>query len=154
MVKPRWLAVVLSAMVPGQGGCARVSFDGNKPVKDWETLAVPSNTGQCVFHDGHVFGLTRSGKLTCIDWATGERVWEQPGFGDKGSLMLAAGRLIVLTDKGDLVIVEAVPKGYQELRRAPKVVGETYTPPVLSHGRIYCRGYAGKLVCLDLNGRP
>lgn len=40
------------------------------------------------------------------------------------------------------------PNGYSELRHAKVFTGEpeTFTPPVLASGRIYCRSYAGEVV--------
>ncbi len=56
---------------------------------------------------------------------------------------------------GQLVIVAADAAGYRELRRTKlfKDNPETYTVPVLANGRIYCRSYAGEVVCLDLVSR-
>jgi hypothetical protein len=55
-----------------------------------------------------------------------------------------------------LAVVEAMPAGYREWRRM-KVFDEsaaTFTAPVLSGGRLYCRSYAGEVVCLSLRVGP
>lgn len=46
----------------------------------------------------------------------------------------------------------AVPSGYRKLRRVKIFTGSaaTFTAPVLSGGRLYCRSYAGEIACLSL----
>jgi len=135
-------------------GGARLSFAGGKAVKDWESRALGSNTGQCVLLDGHVYGVDCSrGTLVCVKWDDGSKVWEQKGFGNFGSLMAADGRLIVMGSNGGLVVAQASPQGYRELRRFDGVVGRTFTAPVLANGRLYCRDYEGQVVCLATGGK-
>ena len=65
----------------------------------------------------------------------------------------ADGNLLIQTGAaGKLVVVAADPAGYRELRQTTVFEGlpETYTAPVLANGRIYCRSYAGEVVCLQL----
>ena len=106
--------------------------------------------------DGHVYGVHYQGALKCLDWNTGQVKWPQRDFGRHGTLVAADGKLLVQNSKsGELHIVEATPAGYKELRRAEvfKEGGaETFTVPVLSNGRIYCRSYEGQVVCLSADG--
>lgn len=133
--------------------CARFSIDGAKLKLDWESARLPSYTGGCVLVDGSLFGITRGGILKCLDWKTGEERWAQRGFGGFGTLFAANGKLIAQTsDRGEIIVAEASKAGYKELRRAKVFDGDarTFTVPVLSHGRLYCRSYHGEVVCLDL----
>jgi hypothetical protein len=65
-------------------------------------------------------------------------------------MMIADGKILALSDEGELVFVEATPEEYRELHRK-KVLdgGEYWTTPVLLDGLIYCRNSDGDLVCLD-----
>ena len=102
---------------------------------------------------GYVYGVD-SGKakgVTCLDFATGDVKWSGPDAG-VGSLMLADGKLIVLSDAGKLTIVEAVPTGYKELASAQILEGKCWTTPVLANGRIYARNAVGDFVCVDMSG--
>ena len=65
------------------------------------------------------------------------------------------GKLIALSERGELAVVEASPAGYKELARAQVLSGrgKCWTMPVLSGGRIYCRNTSGDLVCLDVKGK-
>lgn len=89
--------------------------------------------------------------LTCLDWATGQRRWSEPGFGN-GGLMAADGRLIVF-DQGQLSLVRAVPDAFHLLARAQVLGGKCWTAPVLAHGKLYGRNAKGDLICLDGVGR-
>jgi outer membrane protein assembly factor BamB len=92
--------------------------------------------------------------LLCVEWDTGEIVWrkELPYL----SVMAADGKLIALELNGTLHIAEVTPSGYAEISSADVLGGaktpRTFaTPPVLCNGRIYCRNYAGDLVCIDVS---
>ena len=68
--------------------------------------------------------------------------------------MVADGKLIVLSRRGDLILAEASPTAYTEIGRAKIFsTGDCWNGPVLSDGRIYVRNENGTLVCLDLRGR-
>lgn len=139
-------------------GCslAEVSSSGLKQL--WKTKTMCNQVNTCVLTGGNLYGFRGdvnkkgTGKLVCIDAATGEAKWEQGGF-DTGSLMLADGKLIIQSEGGDLVIAEASPGGYKEISRAKVLDGVCWTMPVLSGGRIFCRNADGKLVCLDVSGK-
>lgn len=114
-------------------------------------------TGNVVLLAGHFYGVDKTGILKCLDWQSGEERWAQREFEEHGTLIAAEGRLIVQSGKsGTLAVVEAASSGYRELRRM-KVFTEsaaTFTAPVLAGGRLYCRSYAGEIVCLALAPEP
>ena len=88
-----------------------------------------------------------------LDAEDGAKKWSRRGFG-KGALMMADGKLIVLSERGiHLAIVEATPSGFREISRAKVLDGHTWTPPVLANGRIYCRNDAGDVACVDVRGK-
>ena len=58
---------------------------------------------------------------------------------DKYRDVLADGSLIVLGDKGTLLLVDAKPADYVERGRAQVFEGKTWTMPILSGGRLYLR---------------
>jgi outer membrane protein assembly factor BamB len=142
---------VTSAETHLQG--TRFSIRGNALVEDWSNNKLSVYTGCCVYLDGFLYGVNKSGILRCLDWERGEERWAQRSFGEHGSLMAADGKLLVQTyQTSELVVVNATPDAYRELRRV-KVFSDdstSFTPPVLANGRIYCRSYEGEVVCLDL----
>ena len=85
--------------------------------------------------------------LTCVNAATGERMWQVPRFG-KGNLIAADGKLFISTMKGELVVARASPDRYDEIGRVT-VVGSTSQAPALANGLLYLRDDA-EIVCLDV----
>ena len=103
--------------------------------------------------DGYLYGFDNVGSagpvthLTCIEAATGKRMWQKQRFG-KGNLTAADGKLFLSTMKGELVIVRATPKAYEELGRAT-ILGQTRQAPALSGGRVYLRDDK-EIVCVEV----
>jgi outer membrane protein assembly factor BamB len=92
--------------------------------------------------------------LRCVDWATGKVLWENSM--PYVSVTAAGDKLLLLDLKGTLRIAEASLDGYRELASADVLRGakrpHTFaTPPVLCNGLIYCRNFAGDLVCIDVS---
>ena len=79
---------------------------------------------------------------------TGEEKWSQEGFGP-GNVILVNGDLLVLGDKGQLVMIEAKPTGYTEIARADVLDGKCWSTPSVAGGRIYARS-TKEGVCLDV----
>jgi outer membrane protein assembly factor BamB len=103
--------------------------------------------------DGHLYGFDNVGSagpvthLTCVEAATGKRVWQQTRFG-KGNMIAADGKLLISTMKGELVVVRATPDKYDEIGRAT-VIGSTRQAPALANGLLYLRDDK-EIVCLDV----
>jgi outer membrane protein assembly factor BamB len=136
-------------------GCALLKISGGDVTKVWQNRNMRNQINCSVLWEGHIYGfdgqVDGGGKLTCIDLANGEVKWSQGGMGT-GSLMIADGKLIVLGEKGKLVIADASPEGFKELASAQILTGKCWTVPVLANGRIYARNAAGQLVCFDVSG--
>ena len=125
-------------------------FDGSKLVSVWKNKNMRNHFNSSVLWQGYLYGFDEE-QLRCVDFQNGSVRWTQKGLG-KGSLMIADGKLIIMSDNGDLVIAEATPAGFKELSRAKVLDGLCWTVPVLSGGKIYCRNHEGDLVCLDVKG--
>ncbi|HMP17245.1 MAG TPA: polyvinylalcohol dehydrogenase, partial [Gemmatales bacterium] len=76
-----------------------------------------------------------------MEWATGKIKWKDRSVG-KGSVTYADGLLYVLSEKGMMGLVKAVPTGYQEISRfkLPDLSEKpTWVYPVISDGTLYLR---------------
>ena len=128
-------------------GCAmlRLTEEGLESV--WESKVMRNHMSGCVLFDGHLYGFDDA-TLKCLDPDGNER-WRKRGLG-KGALMVADGKLIVLSSKGELIVADASPGGFAELTRT-KVLdgGVCWTMPILANGLIYCRNSLGDIVCRD-----
>jgi outer membrane protein assembly factor BamB len=129
-----------SALVIDQGATAAVS---------WRSKVQTQLSGG-VHINGYVYAVSASkgtpGELHCVDLKTGKSAWSRPGFG-QGSLIGAGDKLLVLSDKGMLCLVQADPSAYKELSRKKLLDGQCWTPPTIAAGRIYARNSAGLVVC-------
>jgi outer membrane protein assembly factor BamB len=140
------------------GGACKISKNGNQ----FSAKELWRHEGGTVNHwttpvckEGYlygIFGFKEFGRapLNCVEIATGKEMWSQPGFGSGGATILVGGtHVLVQGDKGPLVLVEATPKGYNELARAQPLGGKCWTMPVVSGGRIFARN-TKEGVCLDV----
>ena len=136
-------------------GCGMFRFRNDSLEPIYVNHEMRNHFSNSVLQDGHFYGFdgdshsSRNVMLTCLEAATGKSVWKQRGLGC-GSLMIVDGRLLVLSDQGDLALVEASPSGYKELARSPFLEGRCWTVPIVSSGSVYGRNAAGKLVCAGL----
>lgn len=118
----------------------RVSLSGDEffvVEKAFGTNALGRSYGIPVVHDGHIYGF-RGEILTCIDAETGDRVWRSRPPGGAG-LILVDGRLVIWGAKGNVVVAEASPEGYNELARATVLDGSSLTWPAFAAGRVFVR---------------
>jgi outer membrane protein assembly factor BamB len=88
--------------------------------------------------------------LQCLDWATGDVKWSAPAGRERGHLIVAADKLIVITQQGELILAGASPDSYAEFGRLQALPAEVYAAPAFSDGRLFLRNNAGTLLCLDL----
>jgi outer membrane protein assembly factor BamB len=104
-----------------------------------------------VLWKSHIYGVDEN-QLRCLVFDTGEIKWSERSVG-KGSLMMADGKLIVLSERGELMVAEATPAAFKPISRAQVLGGKCWTTPVLANGKIYCRNAAGDVVCVDASGK-
>ncbi len=84
-----------------------------------------------VIHNNYVYGFDNR-SLVCIDIENGTRKWKGGRYG-RGQLILLADQnlLLVISEKGDLVLIEANPEQYTELTNFPAIEGKTWNHHVL-----------------------
>jgi len=132
-----------------------LSFNAAAANRIWKNKNLSTFTDTAVLLGQHLYGINAAGyakgkqEIRCVDLAKGEIKWALPGFG-QDSLISAGDRLIVLTDRGELVVVRVRPDGGEILARAQVFGGKCWTQPTLANGLLYCRNAKGQLVCLDL----
>lgn len=114
--------------------------------------SLSSHYASVVHRDGLIFGFhgrqETGASLRCIDAATGKVRWSKDGLGS-GSLLLAGDQLLVLTERGELIVAPAVPDGFRPVARAQVLGSGTRAFPALANGLWFGRD-TKKLVCLDL----
>jgi outer membrane protein assembly factor BamB len=139
-------------------GCALYEFTGDQLNPIYKNKAMRNHMNGSVLLDGHLYGFDGNSHrselvdLVCLEMAGGTARWRQNGLGC-GSLLIAAGKLLILSDEGTLVLAEAQTAGYKELGKIRVLEGRCWTMPTLAHGRVYCRNADGDLVCLDMKSK-
>lgn len=140
----------------GKGGGV-YALGGGEPAPVWTGKSMRNQTNPCVLLGGHLYGVDgdedKQPALKCVEFATGREKWSQGGLGAAG-VSAADGKLLVLSEGGELIVAPASPDGFKPKARAKVLEGKCWTAPVLANGRIYCRNGAGDVVCLDLRRKP
>jgi glucose dehydrogenase len=132
-------------------GCALLDVSSGKAKMIYQNKNMRNHFHTCILIDGYLYGNDQ-GNLKCIEMKSGKQMWRTGGMG-RGGIIAADKKLIVLTERGELMVVAATPSRYQEISQAKILDGECWTHPVLSNGKIYARNHEGTLVCLDVKGR-
>jgi len=114
----------------------------------WETNRMKNAFSSSVLIDGYIYGLDES-ILACIDATTGELMWKAGRYGH-GQLLAAGDHLIVLTERGELVLVRATPDRHEEVAGFGAIGGKTWNVPAMAGGRLLVRN-ARQMAAFDLS---
>ncbi|MGH7490882.1 MAG: PQQ-binding-like beta-propeller repeat protein [bacterium] len=132
-------------------GLFQIQTNNGRPTAQsvWLNKNMRNHMATSVYLNGNLYGFDEA-NFKCLDAATGEDKWKTRGLG-KGTVMLADGHLIVLSERGKLVLAEASSEGYVEKASAQILRGKCWTSPSLANGKLYLRNER-EMVCLDLKG--
>jgi len=135
--------------------CIKIANDGDslKATPSWANKQLKINISTPVLVNHFLYSQGVGHNLVCVDATDGKLMWSQEGFGEKYSAIIAIGNnLLVVTDRGELVMVAADSSKYTELGRM-QICGKTWNHPAYSDGKLYVReGLTSgwKLSCLGL----
>jgi len=136
-----------------RGGARVLKLDaGATPRVVWQSKELSTDIFSSLILKGHIYGFdlhdfqprgTRParGRFKCIELATGKVRWATDQTGH-AMVIAAEGKLILLNEGGQLILVRATPEKYEELSRTWVLPGEHdlwWTPPSLSRGRLFVR---------------
>lgn len=136
-------------------GCGLFRLNGTTLETIYTSRDMRNHFNNSILYDGYLYGfdgnsnLGRVVTLTCLEYATGKLMWKHRGLGC-GSLMIADGKLLLLSERGDLVLAEAAPARYTEIARSKFLDGRCWTVPTLLNGKVFGRNAAGTLKCVSL----
>ncbi len=104
----------------------------------WTSTEMSLNFNDVVIHGNHVYGFDGP-SLACMNLDDGHLTWKGNRY--RGWLMLLPDQdlLLVLTEKGELALVEASPEQFTELARIPAINGKTWNHPALAEDVILVR---------------
>jgi outer membrane protein assembly factor BamB len=152
MLQPRLVKndELLVATDPGMVLVDLKQSDGKWTATDrWTSTRLKPAFNDVIVYEGHIFGLD-DGILCCLDLATGERLWKKGRYGGGQLLLLAdQGDLLVLTEKGEVVLVPATAEKPEEHGRFQAIEGKTWNHPVIAEGKLFVRN-GEEMACFGL----
>jgi outer membrane protein assembly factor BamB len=142
----------------GGNGIRRVAIahgpSGWSVEERWESRALKPYFNDFVVHKGYAFGFD-SNILSCISLEDGTRKWKGGRYGN-GQMVLLADQdvLLVLSEEGELALVNATPDQFKELARFTALDGKTWNHPALVGDTLLVRnGQEMAAFRLALSGR-
>ena len=159
-------------------GSLMLRLDAARPVatalwrteKDSEKNTTHLNAVMCTpfLEQGYIYGVCSYGQLRCLKADTGERVWEtfqattagEPVRWANAFIVKNANRFFLFNEKGDLIIANLSPRGYEELSRAHLLEPTNtaagrdvlWSHPAFANRHVYARNDK-ELICVDLAGK-
>jgi outer membrane protein assembly factor BamB len=134
-------------------GAAVLRFSEDKPAVVWSGDEILSNHyATSAHHGGFLYGFDGRQEerphLRCVELKTGKVRWSEEHFGG-GTLVIAGDKLLLLTDRGELILAPATPEKFAPLARAQILGVDCRAHPALAEGRFYARD-KNTLVCVEL----
>ncbi len=132
-------------VVPLGDGVGLARLEGTRTAGEWQVREVWSSRAlkpsfnDFVFHEGNLYGFDQN-IFVAADAASGERLWKRGRYGFGQVLLLpAAGQLIVISEKGELILLAADPTEHRELGRFQALDGKTWNHPIVAGERLIVR---------------
>ncbi|MBI9068410.1 MAG: PQQ-like beta-propeller repeat protein [Salinivirgaceae bacterium] len=134
--------------VSSKAGCFMIKVENNGVTEVFNNKSMRNEFSTSCYYNGHIYGIS-TGALKCISETDGESKWKQRGFG-RGSLIRVGNKLLVISDKGVLKLVEATPETYIEKGSIQAINGRIMTAPSFANGIIYLRNLT-EMVAFKIN---
>ncbi|MEM6457198.1 MAG: PQQ-binding-like beta-propeller repeat protein [Acidobacteriota bacterium] len=130
-------------------GAMLIEVTGPKSAKAlWDSKVMRNHFNASVYHDGVIYGFDNA-TLKALAPDGGETHWAKRGRLGKGSLVYADEHLVVLTETGTLLLLEATASGYVEKGSSKAMSGRCWTAPTIADGKLYLRNRE-EMVSYDL----
>ena len=95
----------------------------------WETIQFKVKFSTIIYHQGYLYGLD-DGIFACINSENGKRQWKRGRYGH-GQTLFISDVLLVLTEAGELILLEPNPEKHKEIARFQAITGQTWNNPAL-----------------------
>ncbi|MGE0759636.1 MAG: PQQ-binding-like beta-propeller repeat protein [Pirellulaceae bacterium] len=115
----------------------------------WESKDMKPYFNDLVVLDGYAYGFDGN-IFCCLDLETGQRQWKGGRYGNGQVLLLEQQRkLLVLSEQGEVILLDAVPEERREVARFAAIDGKTWNHPVVAHGKLFVRN-GEQIACFDV----
>jgi outer membrane protein assembly factor BamB len=156
--------VFASSAYGAGGGAVKLSANPDGAIEATEmyfTKRMQNHHGGIILLDGCLYGANGGnggGNLICIDFQTGEVLWDERR-GDrrvpKGAIAYADGRLYYRTEEGTVLLIEPSREQYIERGRfeqPDRTEVPAWSHPVVANGKLYIRDQ-DVLFCYDVKAQ-
>jgi outer membrane protein assembly factor BamB len=148
-----WKDLVIVAGESKSTIALRIKESGGKVTSEtaWTSEDLKCYLTTPVLFQDHLLGYdTRTSRLVCLAMDTGEVAWTSPRVpGKYHSLVLAGGCVFCLNSEGELTVLRATPKEYQEVVKWTLAERGTWAHLAVANGRLFIKGKEN-LYCYDL----
>jgi outer membrane protein assembly factor BamB len=116
----------------------------------WTTDRLKCKFTSPVVHDGFIYGIDEAaGSLTCLDAKSGKLKWKDGRYGN-GQILLIGDLILVGSETGKLVLVEADPEKFHEAASFQALEGrKNWNYLTVARGRAYVRSHE-MMACYEL----
>ncbi len=88
--------------------------------------------------------------LTCLKFVDGSMAWSEVVGGNRGNVIAIEEYLVVVTERGEAILCDASPDGFNEHGRFQASGGRVWAAPAYSGGILFIRNNEGDLSAWDL----
>jgi outer membrane protein assembly factor BamB len=128
-----------------------VKRDGENWVvsRKWASRTLKPSFNDFVVHDGSIYGFDGN-IFCCVDAQTGQRRWKEGSY-EHGQVLLLEDQalLLVVSEKGEVILLKANPQEHEEIGRFKAIEGKTWNHPAIAQGRLYVRN-GEEMACYQL----
>jgi len=105
----------------------------------WTSREIKPYYNDLVISGDHLYGFDGN-IFMCVSVKDGTRKWRARGYGNGQVLLLADQELLlILTEQGEVALVEANPDKHVEVSRFKAIEGKTWNHPVICRGKLFVR---------------
>lgn len=135
-------------------GATLLELQEGSPKEIWRNRTVRTQMSPGVLIDGYIYAndgdADRDCKFVCVEAESGTLKWQERGFGS-ASVIAVGKQLLVLSETGELVIINANPEAIEIVARSQILSGKCWTPVAVSDDLVFARNATGKIVCVKLS---